>query len=116
MKRMLFTILTGALLGLLPASAGAAPLDAEAECRSISAADMPGCGCAGRYFESRFGPRQGAAALHLVARSYVAEPQVSLEGLYGRFGAGELDRAAQKILETGGEVAFYCPVGPHLAD
>jgi len=116
MKRMLLTILAGALLGLFPAGAGAAPLDAEAECRSISTVEMPGCGCAGRYFESRFGPEQGAAALHLVARSYVAEPRLPLEGLYRRFGAAELDRVAQKVLQTGGEVAFYCPFGPHPAD
>ena len=116
MKRTLFMASLGVLLGAWQANAGPAPLDADAECRSISAADGSGCGCAGRYFESRFGPEEGAAALHLVARSYVAEPRVSLASLYERFGAAGLDRAAEKVLETGGEVAFYCPFGPHLAD
>ncbi len=70
----------------------------------------------GVYFESKFGPDDGAAALHMVARSYVAEPPVTLASLYERFGAARLDQVAQKVMETQGEVAFYCPFSTNLAD
>ena len=103
-------------LALAPFGAQAGTLDSEAECRSISEADTSGCRCPGLYFESKFGPDKGAVALHLVGRSYVSEPQVTLASLYERFGAAKLDEVARKILETQGEVAFYCPFSTYLAD
>jgi hypothetical protein len=96
-------------LSLGSASVQAAALDSEAECKSISEAGVSNCRCPGLYFESKFGPEEEAAALHLVGRSYVPEPQVSLARLYDRFGADTLNKVAYRILETQGEVAFYCP-------
>jgi hypothetical protein len=68
------------------------------------------------YFANKFGSDEGAAALHLVGRSYVSEPQLSVANLYERFGAAKLDKVAQKILETRGEVISYCPFSTHLDD
>ena len=115
-KIVLFIGTFGVMAGTLQANATSVALDTEAECKSISASTEPGCRCQGLYFESKFGPEIGVAALHLVARSYVSEPQITLTSLYERFGAANLDKAAQKVLETRGEVAFYCPFSPHLAD
>jgi hypothetical protein len=116
MERALLALLLGVPLGASQAQAGDAALDVEAECRSISEADLPGCGCQGRYFESKFGPDQGAAALHLVGRSYASTPRGAVTGLYDRFGAAKLNEVAQRIMATSGEVAFYCPLSPDLAD
>jgi hypothetical protein len=115
MKTMLMAIAFGMCLGLPSAHATELPLNSEAECRLISEADS-GCRCRGLYFESRFGPDEGAAALHLVSRSYVAEPQVSAASLYERFGAAKLDKVAERILRTGDEVMAYCPFSMHVAD
>jgi len=92
----------------------AAALDSEAECKSISETGVSDCRCSGLYFENKFGPDEGAAALHLVGRSHVPEPEVSLASLYDRFGAETLNKVAYRILETQGEVAFYCPFSTYL--
>ncbi|MGF9764423.1 hypothetical protein AAII07_55935 [Microvirga sp. 0TCS3.31] len=84
-------------------------LDVDGECLSIAEADLSGCRCQGLYFESKFGRDEGAAALHLVARSYVSEPRIAASALYDRFGAERLNSVAQRILETRGEVMAYCP-------
>jgi hypothetical protein len=104
------------VLSLSPFEARSAALDSEAECRSISQADLSGCSCQGRYFESKLGPDEGAAALHLVGRSYVSEPGITLASLYERFGAATLNKVAQSVLETRGEVAVYCPFSTNLDD
>ena len=114
MKRALFIFIF--TLSLTPFGAQGATLDSETECRSITEIDVAGCRCAGLYFESKFGPDEGAAALHLVGRSYVSKPRITLDSLYERFGAAQLDKVAQRILETQGEVAFYCPFSTNLAD
>lgn len=112
MERILFAAIFALSLG--PAGVQAATLDSEAECKSISEAGVSNCRCPGLYFASKFGPDEGAAALHLVGRSYVPEPQVSLASLYDRFGAETLNKVAYRILETHGEVAFYCPFSTYL--
>ncbi|MBQ0822300.1 hypothetical protein KBI52_19100 [Microvirga sp. HBU67558] len=99
-----------------PAMAGSAALDVEGECGAIADADGTGCGCQGRYFASRFGPGDGAAALHLVARSYVSEPRSAASVLYERFGAETLNRVASRILDTRDDVVAYCPTSVHVAD
>jgi hypothetical protein len=103
-------------LSLSGAQAAGPAFDSEAECRSISEAAVPNCRCQGLYFENKFGADEGAAALHLVGRSYVSEPQLSVANLYERFGAAKLDKVAQKILETRGEVVSYCPFSTHPDD
>jgi hypothetical protein len=114
MGRMFFAAIFALSLG--PAGVQAATLDSEAECKSISEAGVSNCRCPGLYFGSKFGPDEGAATLHLVGRSYVPEPQVSLATLYARFGAETLNKVAYRILGTHGEVAFYCPFSTHLDD
>lgn len=116
MKQMLMAIAFGMCLGLPGAQGTGLSFDSEAECRQISQADMSGCRCRGLYYESRFGPDEGAAALHLVSRSYVDEPQVTAISLYERFGAATLDKVAERILRTGDEVMSYCPFSAHVAD
>jgi len=103
-------------LGVSGAGANEATFDSDAECRAISETDASGCRCQGLYFKNKFGPDEGLAALHLVGRSYVSEPRVAAAFLYERFGAARLDQVARKILETRGEVAFYCPFSANLAD
>jgi hypothetical protein len=114
MKIILSAFVISLALGSLGAQAEA--LDSEAECKSISEADISSCRCPGLYFQSKFGPDEGVVALHLVGRSYVSEPKVTLASLYERFGAAKIDEVARKILETQGEVAFYCPFSTHIAD
>jgi hypothetical protein len=116
MERSLVIIMFGFAMTALPAGAVETALDVESECRSISEPDQSGCSCQGRYFTSKFGSDEGAAALHLVGRSYVPEPQVATASLYDRFGADRLNRAAYRILETRDEVTSYCPFSTHLAD
>jgi hypothetical protein len=115
-KSMLMAAAFGTCLGLLGARATELSMDSEAECRLISQADMHGCRCRGLYYESRFGSDEGAAALHLVSRSYVDEPQVTAAALYERFGAAKLDKVAERILHTRDEVMAYCPFSAHVAD
>ncbi|MBJ6124319.1 hypothetical protein [Microvirga splendida] len=103
-------------LGFPAAHASDAKFDTDAECQAISEVDLTGCRCRGLYFESKFGPDAGVAALHLVGRSYVSEPRVTAASLYERFGAARLDDVAQKILQTRNEVAFYCPFSTNHAD
>ena len=112
MGRMLLAAICALSLG--SAGVRAATLDSEAECKSISEAGVSSCRCPGLHFKSKFGPDEGAAALHLVGRSYVPEPQVSLASLYERFGADTLNKVAYRILETQGKVAFYCPFSTYL--
>lgn len=114
MKPILPALVVALALGSFGAQAET--LDSDAECKSISEADMSTCRCPGLYFASKFGPDEGVVALHLVGRSYVSEPKVTLAGLYERFGAAKIDEVARKILETQGEVAFYCPFSTHIAD
>jgi hypothetical protein len=104
------------VLSLSPLNAQSAALDSEAECRSISEVDLSSCSCQGRYFESKFGADEGAAALHLVGRSYVPEPGITVASLYERFGAATLNKVAQSVLETRGEVAVYCPFSTNIDD
>jgi hypothetical protein len=116
MKRMFMVAGLGLCLFASKGQAAEMALDSEAECRSISEATVSSCRCQGLYFESKFGSDEGAAALHLIGRSYVSEPQVTLESLYNRFGAAKLDKVALEILETRGEVLSYCPFSTHLDD
>jgi hypothetical protein len=116
MKRTVIASAFAICLGVSAAWAGEAGIDSEAECRSISDIELSGCRCQSLYFESKFGPEEGAAALHLVGRSYVPEPRVTTASLYERFGAAKLNLVAQKILETQGEVAFFCPFSTNLAE
>ncbi|MBO1907070.1 hypothetical protein KHP60_17410 [Microvirga sp. 3-52] len=95
---------------------GEMALDVEGECQSISETDATGCRCRGLYYASKFGPDEGAAALHLVGRSYVSEPRSAATVLYERFGADRLNRVAYRILETQGEVVAFCPTSMHVAD
>jgi hypothetical protein len=116
---MKYTVIASAsatCLGASGAWAGEAEIDSEEECRSISDIDLSGCRCRGLYFESKFGSEDGAAALHLVGRSYVPEPRVTTTSLYERFGTAKLNLAAQKLLETRGEIAFFCPFSANTAD
>ena len=91
-------------------------MDIEGECRSISDSDLHGCTCLGRYFVTKFGRDEGAAALHLMERSYVPEPRIIASMLYERFGADTLDRVARKILETHDEAVSSCPISAHIAE
>jgi hypothetical protein len=116
MERALLALMLGVIPGVSQAQATILALDIEAECRSISESELSECKCQGLYFESKFGPDEGAAALHLVGRSYASQPQVAVTSLYDRFGAANLDKVARRIVETRGEVAFYCPLSPNLAD
>jgi hypothetical protein len=116
MERALIIAALGMVLSLPGVQAAETAFDSEAECRSISEAAVPSCRCQGLYFASKFGADEGTAALHLVGRSYVSEPQLSIANLYERFGAAKLDKVAQKILETRGEVISYCPFSTHLDD
>ncbi len=116
MKPMLLAFAFGMCLGLPGAHATELSMDSEAECRMIAEADMSGCRCRGLYYASRFGSDEGAAALHLVSRSYVDEPQVTAAALYERFGAAKLDKVAERILHTRDEVMAYCPFSAHVAD
>ena len=116
MERALIALAFGAALGLSQAQAADMALDVEGECRLISEPDLSGCRCRGLYYESKFGPGDGAAALHLVGRSYVPEPRVTVANLYERFGADRLARVAGRVLETHDEVLSYCPFSAHDAD
>jgi hypothetical protein len=116
MERALIIAALGTALSLSGVQAAELAFDSEAECRSISEAVVPSCRCQGLYFANKFGSDEGAAALHLVGRSYVSEPQLPVTSLYERFGAAKLDKIAQKILETRGEVVSYCPFSTHLDD
>lgn len=116
MKRTLIAFMLGMTISASPVWAAETTLDVERECRSISEPDRAGCRCLGLYFLSRFGPDEGAAALHLVGRSYVPEPQVTAAALYERFGADRLDGVAYRILETHDEVIDYCPFSTHIAE
>jgi hypothetical protein len=91
-------------------------LDVVRECRSISDSDLYGCTCLGRYFVTKFGPEEGAAALHLVERSFVPEPRISAATLYERFGADTLDRVGRRILGTHDEAVSSCPISAHIAE
>lgn len=116
MERALIIAAFGMGLTLSGVQAAEPAFDSEAECRTIAEAAVPSCRCQGLYFANKFGADEGAVALHLVGRSYVSEPQISIATLYGRFGAAKLDKVAQKILETRGEVISYCPFSTHLDD
>jgi hypothetical protein len=114
MDRALLAFVVGTTLGL--SQTPAAALDVERECRSISDSDLHGCKCLGRYFVTKFGPEEGAAALHLMERSYVPEPRISATNLYGRFGAETLNRVAHRILGTHDEAVSSCPISAHIAE
>jgi hypothetical protein len=116
MDRALLTFVVGATLGFSQASAGATASDVEGECRLISQSDLHGCTCLGHYFWTEFGPDDGAAALHLVERSFVPEPRISAAALYERFGAATLNRVAQRILETQDGAVSSCPISAHIAE
>lgn len=116
MERALIIATLGMGLSLSGVQAAEPAFDNEAECRTISEAAVPSCRCQGLYFANKFGSDEGAAALHLVGRSYVSEPQLSVAHLYERFGASKLNKVAQKILETRSEVISYCPFSTYLDD
>jgi hypothetical protein len=116
MKRALVVAALGTTLSLSGVQAAEAVFDSEAECRTISEATVSSCRCLGLYFTHKFGSDEGAIALHLVGRSYVSEPHLPVTSLYERFGAAKLDKVAQRILETRGEVSSYCPFSTHLDD
>jgi hypothetical protein len=116
MKLALVAFTFGTCIGLAGAHAADSRFDSEAECRAISEMDGSGCRCRGLYYESKFGPEEGRAALHLSGRSYVPEPQVSPGELYERFGAATLDKVAQRILDTRDEAISFCPFSAHIAD
>ena len=116
MRYALLTVTIGLVMTASQVRATEAALDVERECSSISEADEAGCGCQGRYFASKFGPDEGAAALHLVGRSYVSNPRSAATVLYDRFGADRLNRVAYRILETHDEVVAFCPTSTHVAD
>ncbi len=115
MKHALMIVLFGLAMTASPGAAETT-LDVAGECRSIAESDLAGCSCQGLYFASKFGPEEGAAALHLVGRSYVPEPRIAAASLYDRFGADTLNRVAQRIMATQDEVMSYCPFSPHAAD
>jgi hypothetical protein len=116
MERAFIVAALGMGMSLSGLQAAEPAFDSEAECRTISEAAVPSCRCQGLYFANKFGTDEGAAALHLIGRSYVSEPQLPVANLYDRFGAAKLDKVAQKILETRGEVISYCPFSTHLDD
>jgi hypothetical protein len=120
MRHLLLTAVLGLAMTASQAQAVETPagtaLDVEGECLSIAEADLSGCRCQGLYFENKFGRDEGAAALHLVARSHVSEPRIAAVALYDRFGAERLNNVAQRILETRGEVMAYCPFSAPAAD
>jgi hypothetical protein len=116
MERALIIAALGTTVSLSGVQAAGPTFDSEAECRTISEAAVPSCRCQGLYFVNKFGLDEGAVALHLVGRSYVSEPRLSVANLYERFGAAKLDKVAQRILETRGEVISYCPFSTHLDD
>ena len=116
MGRALLALVVGVTLGSSQALAADMVLDVEGECRSISESDLHGCACLGRYFMTKFGPHDGAAALHLMERSFVPEPRISAASLYERFGADTLDRVARRILETHDEAVSSCPISAHIAE
>lgn len=117
MKSALLALILGwGILGASSAPATQPSPDIERECRSISDSDLHGCTCLGRYFVTKFGLDEGAAALHLVERSFVPEPRISVATLYGRFGADTLDRVARRILETHDEAVSFCPISAHVAE
>jgi hypothetical protein len=116
MRHAILAITLGLVVTASSATAGETVLDVESECRSITDIDGTGCGCQGRYYASKFGPDEGAAALHLVGRSYVGEPRSAATVLYERFGADTLNRVAYRIMETRDEVVAYCPTSAHVAD
>ena len=116
MDRALIIFMFAIIMTASPAKAAGTTLDVEGECRSISDSDLSGCRCQGLYYTSRFGSEEGAAALHLVGRSYVPEPRVAAASLYDRFGADTLNRVAARIMGTQDEVMSYCPFSAHVAD
>ncbi|WP_201863602.1 hypothetical protein [Microvirga soli] len=109
-------IMFGIAMTATTASAAETTLDVEGECRSIADSDLSGCRCQGLYYASKFGSEEGAAALHLVGRSYVTEPRIAAASLYDRFGADTLNRVAQRIMTNQDEVMSYCPFSAHAAD
>lgn len=120
MRHLLLTAVLGLTMTAPQAhaieTAAGTPLDVDSECVSIAEASLSGCRCQGLYFENKFGRDEGAAALHLVARSYVAEPRIAAAALYDRFGADTLNRVARRIMATQDEVMSYCPFSTHAAD
>jgi hypothetical protein len=116
MRHALLAVTIGLIVTTSQPQAGETVLDVESECRSIAETDEAGCGCQGRYYASKFGPDEGAVALHLVSRSYVSEPRSAATVLYERFGAETLNRVAARILETRDEVVAFCPTSMHVAD
>jgi hypothetical protein len=116
MRHAILAITFGLVVTTSSATAGETVLDVESECSSIAEADVTGCGCQGRYYASKFGPDEGAAALHLVGRGYVGEPRSTVTVLYDRFGAERLNRVAYRIMETRDELVAYCPTSAHVAD
>jgi hypothetical protein len=114
MDRALLVLAVGTVLGFFQTPAAA--LDVERECRSISESDSHGCKCLGQYFVTKFGPEDGAAALHLVERSFVPEPRINTATLYERFGADTLNRVAHRILGTFDEAVSSCPISAHIAE
>jgi hypothetical protein len=109
-------IMFGLAMTASPANAAETTLDVEGECRSIADSDLSGCRCQGFYYTSKFGSEEGAAALHLVGRSYVPEPRIAAASLYDRFGADTLNSVAYRIMATQDEVMSYCPFSTHVAD
>ena len=116
MERALLALVFSVTAGASSAPAMEPSLDVVRECRSISDSDLHGCTCLGRYFVTKFGPEEGAAALHLVERSFVPEPRISTATLYERFGADTLDRVARRILGTHDEAVSSCPTSAHIAE
>jgi hypothetical protein len=116
MERALIIIMFGIAMTASPAKAAETVLDVEGECQSITDSDLSGCRCKGFYYTSRFGSEEGAAALHLVGRSYVPEARITAASLYDRFGADTLNRVAHRIMATQDEVMSYCPFSTHVAD
>ena len=116
MKHALMIALFGLAMTAPPPHAAETALDVEGECRSIAGSDLSGCNCQGLYFASKFGSEEGAAALHLVGRSYVPEARITAASLYDRFGADTLNRVAHRIMATQDEVMSYCPFSTHVAD
>ena len=116
MDRALLAIVVGVTLASSQALAADMVLDVEGECRLISESDLHGCTCLGRYFIAKLGPDDGAAALHLMERSFVPEARISAASLYERFGAATLDRVARRILETHDEDVSSCPISAHIAE
>jgi hypothetical protein len=116
MERTLIALVFSVAAGIAPALATEMSSDIERECRSISDSDLHGCTCLGHYFLVKFGPGEGAAALHLMERSFVPEPRTSVFNLYERFGSDTLDRVARRILETHDGAVSSCPISAHIAE